>query len=175
MSADMAHQHLGRSGLQVSRIALGTMVFGFTADEPTSFAIMDAAVDAGINLFDTADVYGGPQSPDMAMWEIEDQARTGPAVRARDTFRRSARPSCSMDGTAAASSVAHCAGLADTRPDQRIAQRANVGNLSRTTVPLIDAARHPGPRCGDRERINPIDQEGGVNPRNPNAARLHRC
>ena len=44
----------------------GTMNFGYLADEPSSFAVMDAAFDAGIILFDTADVYGGPQSPDMA-------------------------------------------------------------------------------------------------------------
>jgi aryl-alcohol dehydrogenase-like predicted oxidoreductase len=66
MSDEMAYGHLGRAGLKVSRIGLGTMPFGFTVDEPTSFAVMDAAVDAGINYFDTADVYGGPQSPDMA-------------------------------------------------------------------------------------------------------------
>jgi aryl-alcohol dehydrogenase-like predicted oxidoreductase len=62
----MAYSHLGRSGLLVSRIGLGTMRFGFTADETASVAIMDAAVESGINLFDTANVYGGPQSPDMA-------------------------------------------------------------------------------------------------------------
>jgi aryl-alcohol dehydrogenase-like predicted oxidoreductase len=62
----MAYGHLGRSGLLVSRIGLGTMNFGYTVDDATSFAIMDAAFDAGINFFDTADVYGGPQSPDMA-------------------------------------------------------------------------------------------------------------
>ena len=61
----MAYSHLGRSGLLVSRIGLGTMRFGFTVDESASFAIMDAAIDAGVNFFDTADVYGGPQSPDM--------------------------------------------------------------------------------------------------------------
>ncbi|MGW3666726.1 aldo/keto reductase [Streptomyces sp. NPDC005141] len=61
----MHYAHLGRSGLKVSRLALGTMNFGDATDEATSFKIMDAAVDAGINLFDTADVYGGPQSPDM--------------------------------------------------------------------------------------------------------------
>ena len=61
----MTYAHLGRSGLLVSRIGLGTMNFGFTADESSSFAVMDAAIDAGINFFDTADVYGGPQSPDM--------------------------------------------------------------------------------------------------------------
>ena len=41
------------------------MNFGWVADEPTSFAILDRAVEEGINFIDTADVYGGPQSPDM--------------------------------------------------------------------------------------------------------------
>ena len=62
----MTYGHLGRSGLLVSRIGLGTMNFGYTVDESSSFAVMDAAIDAGINFFDTADVYGGPQSPDMS-------------------------------------------------------------------------------------------------------------
>src|SRR3954466_13631261 len=66
MSDEMAYGHVGRSGLLVSRMGLGTMNFGFTADESASSAIMDAAIDAGINFFDTADVYGGPQTPDMA-------------------------------------------------------------------------------------------------------------
>ncbi|TDT42123.1 aryl-alcohol dehydrogenase-like predicted oxidoreductase [Streptomyces sp. BK208] len=61
----MQYAHLGRSGLKVSRLALGTMNFGDATDEAAAFAIMEAAVDAGINLFDTADVYGGPQSPGM--------------------------------------------------------------------------------------------------------------
>ncbi|MFF8717298.1 aldo/keto reductase [Streptomyces sp. NPDC015184] len=61
----MQYTHLGRSGLKVGRLALGTMNFGDATDEAESFKIMDAAVDAGINFFDTADVYGGPQTPDM--------------------------------------------------------------------------------------------------------------
>jgi aryl-alcohol dehydrogenase-like predicted oxidoreductase len=61
----MEYKHLGRSGLRVSRLALGTMNFGWMTDEAASFAIMDEALEQGINLFDTADVYGGPQSPDM--------------------------------------------------------------------------------------------------------------
>jgi hypothetical protein len=65
MSEEMTYGRLGRSGLMVSRIALGTMNFAYTVDESSSFAIMDAAIDAGVNFFDTADVYGGPQSPDM--------------------------------------------------------------------------------------------------------------
>jgi aryl-alcohol dehydrogenase-like predicted oxidoreductase len=61
----MQYTSLGRSGLQVSRLALGTMNFGELTGETTSFEIMDTALEAGINFFDTADVYGGPQSPDM--------------------------------------------------------------------------------------------------------------
>jgi aryl-alcohol dehydrogenase-like predicted oxidoreductase len=56
---------LGRTGLQVSGLCLGTMNFGWVTDEATGFEIMDEALEAGINYFDTADVYGGPQSPDM--------------------------------------------------------------------------------------------------------------
>ena len=61
----MEYTNLGRTGLRVSRLALGTMNFGELTSEAASFEIMDAALDAGINFFDTADVYGGPQSPDM--------------------------------------------------------------------------------------------------------------
>ena len=50
--------HLGRTGLQVSRLCLGTMNFGPETSEEDSFAIMDRALDEGINFFDTANVYG---------------------------------------------------------------------------------------------------------------------
>ncbi len=52
----------GRTGLRVSPLCLGTMTFGYQCDDDTSFGIMDAAYDAGITFFDTADVYplGGP-------------------------------------------------------------------------------------------------------------------
>ena len=54
----MKYTYLGRSGLKVSRLCLGTMNFGNSNDEKESFRIMDAALDAGINFFDTADNYG---------------------------------------------------------------------------------------------------------------------
>jgi NDP-hexose C3-ketoreductase / dTDP-4-oxo-2-deoxy-alpha-D-pentos-2-ene 2,3-reductase len=54
----MRFTHLGRTGLTVSRICLGTMNFGPETDEATSFEIMDAALEAGINFFDSANVYG---------------------------------------------------------------------------------------------------------------------
>jgi len=57
----MRYTHLGRTGLSVSRLCLGTMNFGPHTDEPTSFGIMDRAHEVGINFFDTANVYGwGP-------------------------------------------------------------------------------------------------------------------
>jgi len=52
-----ATRELGRSGLHVAPIAFGGNVFGWSADEKTSFALLDAFVDAGFNLVDTADAY----------------------------------------------------------------------------------------------------------------------
>lgn len=53
----MEYRSLGRTGLRVSEICLGSMQFGWTADEETSFKILSAAVDAGVNFIDTADIY----------------------------------------------------------------------------------------------------------------------
>lgn len=54
----MEYRHLGRSGVKVSRLCLGTMNFGPQTTEPDSFALMDRALELGINFFDTANVYG---------------------------------------------------------------------------------------------------------------------
>ncbi|HWA78137.1 MAG TPA: aldo/keto reductase [Polyangiaceae bacterium] len=54
----MEYTQLGRSGLKVSRLCLGTMNFGPDTSETEAFAIMDAALEEGINFFDTANVYG---------------------------------------------------------------------------------------------------------------------
>ncbi|MGI8523401.1 MAG: aldo/keto reductase [Nocardioides sp.] len=54
----MDYTQLGRTGLSVSRLCLGTMNFGPETSEPDSFSIMDVAHDQGINFFDTANVYG---------------------------------------------------------------------------------------------------------------------
>jgi len=54
----MEYTNLGRTGLSVSRLCLGTMNFGPQTTEPDSFAIMDRALEHGINFFDTANVYG---------------------------------------------------------------------------------------------------------------------
>ena len=67
---------LGASGLQVPPLCLGGNVFGWTADEPASFAILDALVEAGFNFIDTADVYsrwvpghqGGESETTIGKW-----------------------------------------------------------------------------------------------------------
>ena len=56
----MQYSELGRTGLRVSRLCLGTMNFGNQTSEEDSFRIMDRALELGINFFDTADRYGRP-------------------------------------------------------------------------------------------------------------------
>jgi aryl-alcohol dehydrogenase-like predicted oxidoreductase len=53
----MEYRNLGRTGLKVSELCLGTMQFGWTADEALSFKILDAAYERGVNFIDTADIY----------------------------------------------------------------------------------------------------------------------
>jgi len=63
----MEYRYIGRSGLRVSPICMGTMTFGTqTPDEKTAFAIMDKAYDAGVNFFDTAELYPVPPSGKLA-------------------------------------------------------------------------------------------------------------
>ena len=58
----VTHKRLGKHGVLVSNLCLGTMNFGWHASEEDSYKIMDRALELGINFFDTADVYG---------WEVE--------------------------------------------------------------------------------------------------------
>lgn len=79
---------LGSSGISVAPLALGGNVFGWTADEPTSFGILDAFVDAGGNMIDSADVYsawvpgnkGGESETVIGNWLKRDPAKRGQVV-----------------------------------------------------------------------------------------------
>ena len=62
----MEIRRLGRTGLKVTNVCLGTMTFGHQCDETTSFAILDRSADAGVTFLDTADVYPVPPSPETA-------------------------------------------------------------------------------------------------------------
>jgi len=62
----MQYRYIGRTGLRVSPICLGTMTFGSQCDEKEAFAIMDKAYDAGVNFFDTAELYPVPPRANLA-------------------------------------------------------------------------------------------------------------
>ncbi|HXQ26161.1 MAG TPA: aldo/keto reductase [Candidatus Acidoferrales bacterium] len=53
----MIKRRLGNSGLEIGPLVFGGNIFGWTADEPTSFKLLDAFVASGLNMIDTADVY----------------------------------------------------------------------------------------------------------------------
>jgi aryl-alcohol dehydrogenase-like predicted oxidoreductase len=62
----MQYRYIGRSGLRVSPICLGTMTFGSQCDEKTAFKIMDKAYESGVNFFDTAELYPVPPEEKLA-------------------------------------------------------------------------------------------------------------
>jgi len=71
-----AYRNLGRSGLRVSAVCVGGSNFGWTADEPASHAILDAALEHGVNFFDTADAYSdGASEAIIGRWLARDPLR----------------------------------------------------------------------------------------------------
>jgi len=102
-------RELGRSGLQVRPIAFGGNVFGWSADEKASFALLDAFVDAGFNLIDTADVYsawvpgnsGGESEALIGKWFARSGKRSN-VVLATKVAKWSERPGLSVENINAA-------------------------------------------------------------------------
>jgi aryl-alcohol dehydrogenase-like predicted oxidoreductase len=89
----MEYTHLGRSGVKVSRLCLGTMNFGPQTSEPDSFAVMDRALELGINFFDTANVYGwklgeGWTEQIIGRWFAQGGGRRDKVVLATKVFGR---------------------------------------------------------------------------------------
>jgi len=89
----MQYTHLGRTGLSVSRFCLGTMNFGTQADEAGSFAIMDCALELGINFFDTANVYSptlgeGHSEQIIGRWLAQGQGRREQIVLATKVYQK---------------------------------------------------------------------------------------
>jgi aryl-alcohol dehydrogenase-like predicted oxidoreductase len=86
----MEYRKLGKAGLKVSELCLGTMQFGWTADEATSIAVLDAAFEAGVNFIDTADIYsrwaegnpGGVAETILGRWLAANPSRRGQVVLA---------------------------------------------------------------------------------------------
>jgi len=100
----MEHRTLGASGLKVSTLCLGTMTFGeadetsfmhkIGCDEPTAHAIMSRALDAGIDFFDTADVYGndGLTEKVIGRWFAREKRRDEVVLATKFRFRMGDRP-----------------------------------------------------------------------------------
>lgn len=89
----MEYVHPGRAGAKVSRLCLGTMNFGPETSEADSFAIMDRALELGINFFDTADVYGskageGWTEQVLGRWFAQGGGRREKVVLATKVFGR---------------------------------------------------------------------------------------
>jgi NDP-hexose 2,3-enoyl reductase len=89
----MEYRNLGRTGLSVSRLCLGTMNFGPQTSEPDSYAIMDRALEHGINFFDTANVYGwqtgeGVTEQIIGRWFAQGAGRRDKVVLATKAYGR---------------------------------------------------------------------------------------
>lgn len=69
----MQYSHLGRTGLVVSRICLGTMTFGWLLAEKEAKALIKRAIDLGINFFDTANIYGRGRSEEILGAAVKDR------------------------------------------------------------------------------------------------------
>lgn len=87
----MKYTNLGRSGLMVSRLCLGTMNFGAITPEKESFEIMSDSLEQGINFFDTANVYGGKKGDGVTekiigKWLSEDKSRRDKIVLASKVY-----------------------------------------------------------------------------------------
>jgi len=93
----MHYTHLGQSGLRVSRLCLGTMNFGPFTSEADAFALMDRAVELGINFFDTSDTYGrkrgeGVTEHIVGRWLAQGGGRRDYVVLATKVFGSMDRP-----------------------------------------------------------------------------------
>ncbi|RPH93408.1 MAG: aldo/keto reductase [Lysobacterales bacterium] len=103
----MQHKRLGKHGVLVSNLCLGTMNFGWHTSEEDSFAIMDRALELGINFFDTADVYGwsvehGLTEEIIGRWFAQGGGRRDAVVLATKVYnpvdRKANRPEVNSDG-----------------------------------------------------------------------------
>lgn len=127
----MQYRPLGPSGLNVAPVVLGGNVFGWTADEATSFAILDAAIDAGLTAIDTADIYsrwvpghaGGESEAIIGRW-----LRARPGMRERIVLITKVGSDMGTDAT----------GLPAAGLSARWIAQAVEGSLRRLGVETID-------------------------------------
>ena len=84
----MEYVSLGRTGVQVSRLCLGCMMFGWRTSEEESFVIIDRAIDGGINFLDTANIYGRGGSEEVVGKALRRNGKRGNIVLASKFHHR---------------------------------------------------------------------------------------
>jgi aryl-alcohol dehydrogenase-like predicted oxidoreductase len=151
----MRKNRLGRSGIVVSDICMGTMTFGSSADEKTAFAIMDKAFEAGIDFFDTAEMY--PVPPD-AKWIGATEEIVGRWMKARGN----------REGVILATKVAGPGHgwivppkrAGKTALDRHHIMRAVEGSLDKLQTDYIDLyqTHWPDPGCQYEETMRALDE-----------------
>ena len=125
------HKRIGRHGVMVSNICLGTMNFGWHTSEEDSFAIMERALELGINFFDTADVYGwsvehGLTEEIIGRWFAQGGGRRDAVVLATKVYnpvdRKANLPEVNSDGRSlsAYKIMKHCEGSLKRLQTERI-------------------------------------------------------
>ena len=88
----MDYRYLGRTGLKVSELCLGTMTFGRETEEQLSFEMMDAFVEAGGNFLDTADVYSRGISEEIVGKWLQNQKRENFIIATKVRFTMGDEP-----------------------------------------------------------------------------------
>jgi Aldo/keto reductase family len=149
----MQYRTLGRTGVQVSSLALGAMNFGKIGrtTQGEASAIVDAALEGGINLIDTADMYSGGESEEMVGKVIAGHQRRGdavgpdrPAARGKDPLLR----------------LLDLPGLPH-RPGPAGRPRVSPEPLRHRTAQLLDPAardRNPRPARSNRAKLDAVEQ-----------------
>jgi aryl-alcohol dehydrogenase-like predicted oxidoreductase len=144
----MKTKQMGRTGLRVSEVCLGTMTFGGQADEATAFAIMDAAERAGVTFFDTADVYPMGAAPG--------QVGTSERIVGRWLRERGARERIVL--------ATKCRGATGPGPNDQGLSRKHVlkaceDSLRRLQTDYIDLyqTHHPDPDTPIEETLSALD------------------
>lgn len=157
----MQYRRLGRTSLRVSDICLGTMTFGSTCDEDESFRIMDRAFEAGIDFFDTAEVY--PVPPD-AKWVHRSEEIIGRWLKKIDRDQiYIATKFCGSGNTFFVPPVRH----GRTAIDRHHIRKAVEGSLKRLDTDFIDLYQthwpdHDFPYLDTLEALTELIDEGKV-------------
>jgi aryl-alcohol dehydrogenase-like predicted oxidoreductase len=150
----MKSRRLGRTGLQVSEICLGTMTFGTMADEATSFQILEQAAERGVDFIDTAEIYPVPPDPKHA-GQCEEIVGKWLSGKSRDAFfiaTKAAGPSGGWFKAAVRGGP--------TALDRHSIERAVEGSLQRLGTDYIDLyqTHWPDPDFPIEETMEALDR-----------------